>query len=117
MRRELVLRPMPGDEGDGSPGHLANEQRRRGLTVRRLDFDLSHVVEERIEPRASEDADLGRGQADFSLEPPEPPEPLDVESDDEELEDEEVSADFDFDEDPLEAVSAVEVDFGRLSVL
>jgi hypothetical protein len=53
------------------------------------------------------------------LEPPEPLEPLeplDFESVDEELEEEEeVSPDFD--EDPLEAASADEVDFWRLSVL
>jgi hypothetical protein len=47
----------------------------------------------------------------------EPLEPPDFVSEVDELEDDDEEDSPDFDEDPLEAVSADEVDFGRLSVL
>jgi hypothetical protein len=62
-----VLSTMPREEGDRAAPHLAHRQRSGWLPVRGIDLDLVHPLEERVEPRSSEDPDVGRGQADFSL--------------------------------------------------
>jgi hypothetical protein len=78
MRRELMLEAVPRDESDGPVRHLPDRDRSRGLAPRRVDVEIPDVVEERVEPGSSEDADLdgvrrlerrrGRGaQADFSF--------------------------------------------------
>jgi len=58
---------MTGEEGHRPAPHVAHCQGGRRLPVRRVDLDLPDPLEERVEPRSPEDADLGRGQADFSL--------------------------------------------------
>src|SRR5207253_3946408 len=50
---------MPWEKYDALPGNLADHDRRRRLPVGRLDVDLLRVVEQRVEARPSEDADLG----------------------------------------------------------
>ncbi len=67
MRWELVLPSMPGEEGDAPAPHLAHSHRGRRVSVGRVDLDLAHTLEERVKPRSPEDADLGGGQAVFSL--------------------------------------------------
>ena len=49
---------MPRQERDPAAADLADHDRRRRLAVRRVDLDLVDDVEERVEPRAAEDADL-----------------------------------------------------------
>ena len=85
MRRELVLHPVPRDERDIRALDRPDPYWSRGLAPRRVEVELLDVVEQRIEPRASEDAHSNRtvgrrrGQADFSFDPelfdPEDPEP------------------------------------------
>src|SRR6266545_532307 len=58
VRRQLVLPPVPGEEGDLLAADLADRERRRRLAVWRLELDLLDVRQERVEPRAAEDADL-----------------------------------------------------------
>ena len=108
MRRELVLRAVPRDERDGPALDLADEQRGRRRPVRRVDLDLSNVVEERVETRPPEDADLGGAQADFSLEELE---------DDPELDESGFLEESVDDEDEPESDEDDVFDFGRLSVL
>lgn len=58
---------MTGKEGDVSVLDLPDDDRRRRFSVRSVDLDLLGVVEERVEPRAAEDADLRAAQAVFSF--------------------------------------------------
>jgi hypothetical protein len=51
-------------ERDPSPTDVADRDRGRRRPVRRVEVDLLDVVEERGEPGAAEDADLGRGAQD-----------------------------------------------------
>ena len=73
--------PVAGEEGDAPTLDLTDGERCGRLPVRGLDLDLLDVVEELVEPRAPEDADLGAAQADFSFVPPsddDEPEPVAV---------------------------------------
>ena len=69
---------MSWDERDGLALDRADRDRSRGRAPGGVQLDLVDVVEERIEPRAAEDADtdglavLFPAQADFSFELPEP---------------------------------------------
>jgi hypothetical protein len=125
--RELVLHPVPGDERHPLSLDGPDHDRRRRRPVRRLQLDLLHVVEERVEPGPSEHPDpdrLGgdRAQADsfddvdgfesdcFDEEPSvfDPDEPSDFEDDDSDLEDDD--SDFDspeeaFDREERESVA------------
>jgi hypothetical protein len=79
-------------ERDVDAADVADRERCRWLSVRRLDLDLLDIIEERVEPGAPEDPDAGGGQAERSLalveaEPLSPddevfasPDPLDTES-------------------------------------
>jgi len=73
VRGELVLHAVAGKEGHPSPLNRPDGDRTGRLTVRRVDLDVFDVVEERIEPRATEDSDADRfvtgsgAQADFSF--------------------------------------------------
>src|SRR5207249_2989583 len=60
MRRELVILPMPRDEGHAPLLDRSHRDGSRRLPVRRVDDDLFGIVEERIEPGTAEDADRGR---------------------------------------------------------
>jgi hypothetical protein len=66
VRRELVLEPVAWDEGDRPATDLADDRRRRGRPVRRLDLDGLGRLEEGVEPGAAEDPDLGGAQDAFS---------------------------------------------------
>jgi hypothetical protein len=98
VRRELVLAAVPRDERYGPPRHITDQERRRRGAVRRLDLDLSNVIEERVEAGSPEDADLGRAQADFSFALPFAPvlsdEPDDAEESDEDEDEEDDVSDF-----------------------
>src|ERR671936_2381647 len=61
VRRELVPGPVAREERDPLAADLADGERRRRLAERRLDLDLLDVLEERVEPRAPEDAYVSRG--------------------------------------------------------
>ena len=58
VRRELVPAAVPRAERDVPACDLADDERRRRLPVRRVDLELLDPVEERVEARAAEDADL-----------------------------------------------------------
>ena len=70
MRRELVTVAVAREERDAPSLDGADRQRTRRLPVRGVDLDLLDLVEEAVEAGASEDADLGLAQADFSFAPP-----------------------------------------------
>ena len=78
VRGELVLHAVAGKEGHPSPLHRPDGDRPGRLAVRRVDLEVLDVVEERIEPRATEDSDADRfatgsgAQADFSFVLPSP---------------------------------------------
>ncbi|KAF2779513.1 hypothetical protein STPH1_4180 [Streptomyces sp. OM5714] len=59
MRGQMVAAAVPGEEGDPTAGDLAEEEGVAGRPVRGVHPDLGHVVEERVEPRAPDHADLG----------------------------------------------------------
>ena len=44
--RQLVLEPVPGDEGDAPPGHVADGDGSGGGAERRVDLDLFDVLQE-----------------------------------------------------------------------
>ena len=58
---------VTGEEGHRPAPHVAHGQGGRRFPVRRVDLDLPDPLEEGVESRSPEDADLGRGQAVFSL--------------------------------------------------
>ena len=62
VRRDRVAPAVARQERDRPAGDLGEEERIRRRAVRRVDLDLAHVVEERVEARTSEDPDLRRVQ-------------------------------------------------------
>jgi len=50
---------MPRHESDPPPSYISEDDRGAWRPVRRLDLDLAHIVEEGVEPRTSDDPDLG----------------------------------------------------------
>jgi hypothetical protein len=62
---------VPRHECHRDARDVADGHRRGRFPVRRLDLDVLHLVEERVEARAPEDPDPGRGQAERSLALPE----------------------------------------------
>src|SRR5205814_6803100 len=59
VRRDRMAPPVPGQERDPAVRHGGEEERVRRGAVRSVDLDLADVVEERVEARTTEDADLG----------------------------------------------------------
>ena len=108
MRRELVVQPVPRQERDPPSTDVAERDRRRCGSVRGIEVDLLHVLEEPVEARSAEHPDLGRRRHDgsfFGADPAfaagfdddSPDEELDDDSPDEELDDDspdEVAASF-----------------------
>ena len=62
---------MPREECDAYAADLSDRQRRGRSSVRRVECDLLHVLEERVEARAPEDPDTSGAQADRSFALPE----------------------------------------------
>ena len=61
VRRQLVVAAVARQERDAHAAHVADARcESDGGAVRRVDGDLLDVVEERVEPRAAEDADVAR---------------------------------------------------------
>ena len=58
MGREPVVAPMPGQESDPAPGNLGHRDAVRGGPVGSFDDMLLRPVEERIQARAADDADI-----------------------------------------------------------
>jgi hypothetical protein len=72
MGGKLVLDPVPREERHAPPADLAQGDRRRRVPERGVDVDLLDVLQERVETRSAEDADLRAfAQADFPLAWPE----------------------------------------------
>ena len=59
----LVFLPVPGEERDPASSDLAEGDGTGRLPVRRLDGPFLDALEQRVEPGAAEDPDLGLGQA------------------------------------------------------
>jgi hypothetical protein len=59
VRREPVVAPVPGDERHLASADLADDQRVGRGAVGGVDLQLDHVVEERVETAAADDADVG----------------------------------------------------------
>src|SRR5690606_4610049 len=63
VRRQVVPASVPGEEGDTPAGDLTDEEGVAGCPVGGVDLDLGHVVEERVETRAADHADVcGHGR-------------------------------------------------------
>jgi hypothetical protein len=60
MRWKRVAAAVARQECDLPAADVGQEQRVRWGAIWGIDLDLAHVVEERVEARAAEDADLGR---------------------------------------------------------
>jgi len=71
VRRELVLASVPREERHGDAPNVADVERRRGVTVRRLHGNFLDVLEEGIEAGSPEDPDADGAQAERSLVLPE----------------------------------------------
>ena len=66
--RQLVVHAVPWEERDALASDVADGERGRRAAVRRIDLDALHVLEERVETRAAEDADIcPRGHARRTL--------------------------------------------------
>jgi hypothetical protein len=83
MGRELVLQAVPRDEGDASAPDLADHGRRRWFAERRVDVDGLGRLQEGIEARPPEHADLRPRHEPFfpselDVEDELPPEELDA---------------------------------------
>lgn len=59
--RELVVAAVTGKERDRAAADVADGEGRAGRTVGGVDNDLFDVVEEVVDPRTSEDPDVGGG--------------------------------------------------------
>jgi hypothetical protein len=66
-----VLASVPREERHGDAPDVADVERRRGVTVRRLHGHFLDVLEEGIEAGSAEDPDVGGAQAERSLALPE----------------------------------------------
>ena len=58
VRRDRVAPTVARQEGDPAAGDVGQEERVRRRAVGRIDLDLAHVLEQRVEARAAEHADL-----------------------------------------------------------
>jgi phage tail protein X len=58
MGRQLVVAAVARHEADRATADVADDDGRRRLAVRGVDLDLTRVVEQLVETRAAEDADL-----------------------------------------------------------
>ena len=75
VRRDRVAPAMTWQERDVPAGDLREEDRVRWRAIGRVDLDLAHVVEERVEARTSDDPDLRRVRAVSHRSPPSLPRP------------------------------------------